>query len=131
LKKYRPEKALNMVKAILALSAIVVLILSSCYYHKEDVLYPTICDTTNMTYSVNIVPLLNSYTCLSCHFGQNASGGIRLEIYDSIKTVAGNGRLLGAITHSPGYKPMPDGAPKMSPCDINKMKAWIAAGTPR
>jgi hypothetical protein len=103
---------------------------TSCYYHKEDVLYPTICDTTNMTYSAKIVPLLNNYGCLGCHVGPNPTGGIKLDTYDGIKTVADNGKLVGAITHAPGYKPMPDGAPKMNLCDINKMKAWIAAGTP-
>ncbi|MGZ3845073.1 MAG: hypothetical protein ACXVBH_03400 [Flavisolibacter sp.] len=119
-----------MKKKLLTLSAFIAFILTSCYYHKEDLLYGTTCDTTNVTYSTTITSLLNNYGCLGCHVGPNATGGINLDTYSGIKVVVDNGRLFGAITHSPGYKPMPDGAAKMSPCDINKVKAWIDAGAP-
>ena len=117
-------------KKTLLLLGIVTFIVTSCYYHKEDLLYGSTCDTTNVTYANTITPLLNNYGCLGCHVGVNPSGGINLETYNVIKIMVDNGRLYGAINHSPGYKPMPDGAPKMSTCDINKVKAWIAAGTP-
>jgi hypothetical protein len=119
-----------MKRKILILSAIVTFIVSSCYYHKEDVLYGTNCDTTNVTYSSTIKTLLNNYGCLGCHIGGNPPGGINLETYPNVKTMIDNGRLYGAITHSPGFRPMPDGAAQMSPCDINKVKAWINAGAP-
>jgi len=120
-----------MVKAILALSVIVVLILSSCYYHKEDLLYPPgNCDTTNITYSTTIKTLLNNYGCFGCHIGPNPPGGINLETYANVKIVVDNGRFYGAITHAPGYRPMPDGAAKMNDCDISKIKVWIDSGAP-
>jgi hypothetical protein len=119
-----------MKKALLLLSATVTFIVTSCYYHKEDLLYGSSCDTTNVTYANTITGLLNNYGCLGCHVGSNPSGGINLETYNSLKTVVDNGRFFGAITHASGFKPMPDGAAKMNPCDINKVKAWIAAGTP-
>ena len=118
-----------MKKILIALVA-GIFMLSSCYYHKEDLLYGSNCDTTNVTYSSTMRGLLNNYGCLGCHVGNNPSGGINLETYDNIKTVIDNGRLYGAITHSAGFKPMPDGAAKMNPCDINKVKAWIDAGAP-
>ena len=93
-------------------------------------LYGTTCDTTKVTYATTITSLLNNYGCLGCHVGANPTGGINLDTYSGIKTVVDNGRLWGAVTHSPGYKPMPDGAAKMNPCDINKVKAWIDAGAP-
>jgi hypothetical protein len=119
-----------MKKALLLMSAIVIFIISGCYYHKEDALYGSTCDTTHVTYAATITSLLNNYGCLGCHVGVNASGGINLETYNGLKNVVDNGRFYGAITHSAGFKPMPDGAAKMNPCDINKVKAWIDAGTP-
>jgi len=120
-----------MVKKILVLIVMVVFILSSCYYHKEDVLYPpSTCDTTHITYSTTINGIFNNYGCLGCHVGVNPPGGINLETYSNVKIVVDNGRLYGAITHSPGFRPMPDGAAKMNECDINKVKAWINTGAP-
>jgi hypothetical protein len=119
-----------MKKTLLLLSAIVTFIVTSCYYHKEDLLYGSTCDTTNVTYASTITLLLNNYGCLGCHIGANPSGGINLKTYDDVKAVVDNGKFYGAIIHASGYKPMPDGAAQMSPCDINKVKAWIDAGTP-
>jgi hypothetical protein len=119
-----------MKRNILILAVIVSFIVSSCYYHKEDILYGTKCDTTHVTYSSTIKSLLNSYGCLGCHIGGSPPGGINLETYTNVKTMIDNGRLYGAITHSPGFRPMPDGAAQMNSCDINKIKAWIDAGAP-
>ena len=117
-------------KKIFLLSAIVAFIFASCYYHKEDILYGSNCDTTHVTYSSTIKNILNNYSCLGCHIGVDPPGGINLETYANVKAMADNGRLYGAITHVPGFKPMPDGGAKMSSCDINKVKAWIDAGAP-
>ncbi|HWI92309.1 MAG TPA: hypothetical protein VNT20_13590 [Flavisolibacter sp.] len=117
-------------KQISLLLAFVTFIFVSCYYHKEDILYGTNCDTTNVTYSSTIKSLLNNYSCLGCHIGVNPPGGINLETYPNVKTMVDNGRFYGAITHAGGFKPMPDGGPKMNSCDINKIKAWIDAGAP-
>ena len=119
-----------MKKSILVMSVIVVFIATSCYYHKEDLLYGNNCDTTNVTYSLTIKNLLNNFGCLGCHVGVNPPGGINLESYSNVKIYVDNGRLYGAVTHSPGFKPMPDGAAKMNDCDIKKLKAWIDSGAP-
>ncbi len=104
----------------------------SCYYNKEDELYPNTgsCDTTNVTYSSTINSILINYNCAFCHSSAANSGNIILTNYISLKTVADNGKLLGSITHTPGFSPMPRGAPKMKDCDINKIKTWIDAGAP-
>lgn len=119
-----------MKKAILILSVICVVIASGCYYDKEDLLYGTNCDTSNVTYSSTIKGYLNSYGCLGCHVGANPSGGINLETYANVKAVVDNGKLYGSVTHSSGFIPMPDGAAKMSSCDIKRLKAWIDASAP-
>jgi hypothetical protein len=119
-----------MKKKNLLLVSFAILILSSCRYDIEEELYGTNCDTTNVRYSTTITSLLNNYGCLGCHAGTNPSGGINLDSYINVKTKITDGRLFGAINHSPGFHPMPDGGPKMNQCDINKIKAWIDAGAP-
>jgi len=107
------------------------IMLFSCYYDKEDLLYPNSnnCDTTHVTYGGTVQPILQGSGCLSCHSGVSASGGIQLDNYNGVKIVGNSGRLYGAISHSPGYQPMPQGGNKMTGCDISKIKAWINSGT--
>lgn len=120
-----------MKRAFFLFFAVIVFILNGCYYDKEEILYGTNCDTSNITYSSTITGIVNNYGCLGCHVGANPSAGINLETYANVKMVVDNGRLYGAISHAPGFKPMPDGAAKMNPCDLKKVKAWIDAGTPQ
>jgi hypothetical protein len=88
------------------------------------------CDTTNVTYSGYVRPLLNTY-CVGCHSGNTPSGGILLNSHGQVQTVALNGRLVGAISWANGYTPMPQGATtKLSDCKISKIQAWINDGAP-
>lgn len=105
--------------------------MTSCYYDKEDVLNPGsgTCDTNGVTYNNTVAPLLQASGCLGCHSGGAPSGNISLANYTSVKVVAENGKLYGVINHSPGFSPMPQGGNKMSSCNINKIKAWIDAGS--
>ena len=105
------------------------LILTGCYYDVEEELYGT-CNTSNVNYSGTVNGILNSYGCLGCHTGATAGGNIRLSSYTEVKSRVDDGRLMGAIEHMNGFSPMPQGASKMSACDINKIKAWITAGSP-
>ena len=106
--------------------------LNSCYYDIESQLYPvgsSNCDTTNVTYSITIRNILQSYSCLGCHSGSAASGGnIILDNYNSVKLYAGNGKLYGAISHASGHVPMPQGGNKLSSCNIIKVKKWVDLG---
>lgn len=113
---------------IIILSAIA---LTSCYRDVEELLYPTSgnCDTSAVTYNNTVAPLLQSTGCVSCHSGGAASGNIVLDSYASVKAVALSGKLYGTISHSAGFSPMPQGGNKMSSCNINKIKAWIDAGS--
>lgn len=87
------------------------------------------CDTSNVTFSAYVFPVMQNY-CLGCHNGYGASGGINLNAYQDVKTVALDGRLYGVITHATGYSPMPQNSAKLSDCRIAKIKAWIDAGAP-
>lgn len=105
-------------------------ILSGCYYDDPDLLDPnrTTCDTTIVTYSGSVSPVLTAY-CTGCHSGPNAANGIKLDARASVLLV-GNARLLGAINHSPGYSPMPKNATKLNDCSIAKIRIWLANGAP-
>ena len=109
-----------------------ILFLNACYYDKGDLLYPgksNGCDTTAVSYNLNIMPLLNNQ-CYTCHIGSSASGGIVLGTYISDKTVALSGKLYSVVNHDPGFSPMPKGGAKLNTCQLAQIKKWIDAGTP-
>ncbi len=86
------------------------------------------CDTVNMTFSADIVPIMQAH-CNSCHNTTTANAGVNMENYNGVKLIADNGTLVGTITHASGFSPMPQGKPKLAACDIDKIKAWIEQGT--
>lgn len=101
--------------------------ISSCYYDKEEELYQFVkknCDTANVTYTQTIIPILQA-SCNSCHSTSVASGGIITDNYTALRTIALNGKLLGTISHSQGYSPMPKSAAKLNDCKILQIKNWI------
>lgn len=116
-----------MKRILVTLSSI--LLLSSYYYDKEDVLYGSDCDTSAVTYNASIAPVLAS-NCISCHGGAFPSAGIRLDNYTDVRTYALNGRLYGAIAHHAEFVAMPRGSTKLSACTIAKSRIWITGGAP-
>lgn len=87
------------------------------------------CATENVSYSMTIAPILQN-TCLGCHSGNPPSGGIDLTTHAGVRTVALNGRLVGAVSHDPAYSAMPQGGQKLSDCKIDQIRAWVDAGAP-
>ncbi len=104
---------------------------NGCYYDIEEELYPgsSVCDTTNVTYTSKVEPIIRR-SCYSCHGTGIGLGGINLEGATNLKTYADNGRLMGSIEHRSGYSAMPQSAPKLSDCEIRTIQAWISAGQP-
>lgn len=103
-------------------------LLIGCAYDKEDVLYPvTNCDTVNVSFANVVLPLLES-NCTSCHNPVDQQGGLILSNYTSVYNAVQRGRVIGAITHQSGYIAMPQSAPKMLACNIDKITAWINQG---
>lgn len=85
------------------------------------------CDTANMKYATDVLPIIQS-SCYGCHANGAAAGGVSLGTYAGLKTQADNGNLLHVINHDPGYPAMPQGGSKLSDCNINKIRSWINHG---
>ena len=116
---------------IIATLLMITLFETGCYYDKEELLNPgtAICDTAIVTFSGSVKPILTA-NCTSCHSRPNPPLGVLLDEYSGVKEQAINGRLLGAVTHSPGFIPMPQNTTKLSDCNIAKIKKWVIAGAP-
>jgi hypothetical protein len=111
---------------------LVTMLIHACYYDKGDLLYPgsnTGCDSSNVSYVNVIVPMLSSQ-CYGCHTGNTAGGGIVMGSYDQDKAIAQNGKLMGAVGHTPGFSPMPKGGTQLSSCQQSKIRSWISSACP-
>jgi hypothetical protein len=118
----------KLIVSILAAS----MLFGSCYYDVEEELYPTLeCSTTGVTYTAVVEPIIRSNCYNSCHSAAINIGNHTLEGYDKLKVYVDNGKLMGAIKHSPGFSPMPKNAAKLVDCDIEKIQAWVTAGAPQ
>jgi hypothetical protein len=125
---YKFKSAINGI----LLMGIIILLLSSCYYDNEEELYPasnSTCDTSIVTYANKIAPILQQ-NCTNCHSGAAPSGNIDLTTYANVFAYAQDGSLYGSVSFNPNYKSMPQGAPKMSDCNIAAIRIWVDAGAP-
>lgn len=95
----------------------------------------TDCDTTSVTYTSTIRPILNAY-CIGCHDASSPSGNLSLTGYigtgthDGLVDVAADGRLLGAIQFQIGYNAMPPGTTMLPDCLIDQIRIWVDGGYP-
>lgn len=113
----------------ISLLAFISLSLNSCYKDNEEDLYGNNCQTTDVSFSLTIQPILNA-NCVSCHSGAGASAGIRLSNHAEVSAAIDGGRLIGAIKHTSGFSAMPPSGPKLSNCQISQIEAWVAQGKP-
>lgn len=106
--------------------------LTSCYYDKEETLYGGgICDTSNISYSNTVVPILSMY-CSNCHSVANApvSGdGLILEGYNNISIYLQQHQqtLIDAVKQNGGARSMPPTS-KIDKCSIAFLEAWVLQG---
>ena len=119
-----------MKKSAVPVIILFLIIFSGCYYDNEEFLYPDYknsCDTSSVTFSGTIIPVLNNY-CWSCHSDPNAAfgGGIHLQKYADVKL--NSSKIIPAIDGT-GTKPMPPNG-KLSTCGMTQIKIWIGNGTP-
>ncbi|MGM0531174.1 MAG: hypothetical protein ACQER7_07470 [Bacteroidota bacterium] len=109
------------------------LLLTHCTYDNEVEKYmdsQMSCDTSNVTYSGEVQPILEN-NCYACHKEENAASvgtNIILDNYDDVKNNAN--RMLKAVQHEPGYSPMPKGQPQLDECTIAKIRIWVEEDAP-
>jgi hypothetical protein len=119
---------MNRLLASIAGFAILLIILVSCYYDNQEALYPTLstgCDTTAVTYSGTIQPLIAN-NCITCHFSAATGGNITLNTYNEV--VANSSRITGSIKHLSNYSAMPKNSAKLSDCKIAEWDIWVRKG---
>jgi uncharacterized membrane protein len=105
------------------------LLLTSCYYDKAELVYPAVntCDTANITFTTHVKPIINA-NCVSCHSASQPAAGYNLSTYAGIQPIAANGLLNKVINHTAGVSPMPKNTSKLSTCNIAKIRTWIRNG---
>lgn len=125
------KKRIKQMKQLIVVVLFTTFILSSCYYDNKQDLYQfhnSQCDTVAVSYSLDVEPIINAQ-CLSCHQGAAASAGRLLEDYATVKISADDGSLFHSVNGTGGYSIMPQTG-KMPQCNVDKIDAWIKAGTP-
>jgi uncharacterized membrane protein len=108
---------------------IILVITNSCYYDKEEVLYPgsgvISCTGVAAKFSTDVKPLMQSKCATAgCHNAASTAGGVVLETYVQIA-----GKATRINQRCVVEKSMPPGAP-LNPTEIAIIKCWIVAGAP-
>jgi hypothetical protein len=102
--------------------------LSGCAKESADRLSQgSTCDTTNVSYSKQILPILQD-NCYTCHQGSAASSGIDLSDFATLQAHVANGDLVSAVTHNGKVTPMPYELPQLPSCEVNTIVAWVDQG---
>jgi hypothetical protein len=120
---------------VFALLAGITIGFPGCYFDNEEDLYPKPpCDTTNITYSQTIAPII-SLRCYDCHSNatsQLSGSGISWEGHPNIDSYLDDfsAVFIGVINHADGFVPMPKDRPKLSECEIRQIEIWIENGHP-
>jgi hypothetical protein len=106
---------------------------NSCYYDKEDYLYPTphnqtggVCDTTNVTYNLTIKPIVES-NCVGCH---SSGASFNFSDFSSLSSYlsANTQKFLDNINYVSSQHMPPSN--KLNDCYLNQTRIWIQAGYP-
>ena len=103
-------------------------LLAGCTYDDLETLgTPVDCDTFDVTYGQDILPLV-AENCQGCHSGSTPSAGIALEEYADIALFAEG--MLDRMDREPGDDLLMPPSGKLDSCSIVHFSAWIDAGKP-
>jgi uncharacterized membrane protein len=113
-------------KKIIGILFFFVLVLTSCYYDKEDLLYGSStvdCNTISAKFSTDISPIIQTKCATTgCHNAAGAAGGVTLLNYTQVKASVGRIQQRCLI-----LKDMPPGNP-LTQIEQDKLKCWIQGG---
>jgi uncharacterized membrane protein len=114
-------------KKLLIVCSVVAVLYSCSYDNREELSKKEVCQSDSISFAANVQPIINQ-RCISCHSGQFPEAGISLTTYDQVAKIATGGKLVGVISHSPGFTPMPGDGSKLSDCQISQIKMWVEDG---
>lgn len=113
---------------VLTLIAFTLSLVSSCYYDKEETLYPnsstnTSCDTSLAKYSKDVSVIINSKCAVSgCHVA-----GSQTPDLSSYAALTSSNNITRVQERAINSKTMPAAGP-LSACEITKLQLWINNG---
>ncbi len=118
---------------LLILCASVFVVFSCGDDEVEPPVDPTACETEGLTYENYAMDFINQ-TCATsgCHDADAANNSTpwTMHNYEGVKAAIDAERFFGAINRDAGFNPMPKGGAMLSDCNLEKMEAWIADGSP-
>ncbi|MAC94992.1 MAG: hypothetical protein CMC96_05790 [Flavobacteriales bacterium] len=116
-----------MSKSKFVLGILSVLFFFGCYYDNEEELYGgTPCNVVSVSFSKDIMPLIQTECAISgCHVQGGAGNGV-FENYQNIKSKVDNGSLNNRVLVQ---RDMPPSSP-LSNCQIEFIEEWIKQGAP-
>jgi len=110
---------------------IILLSLGACYYDSEEDLFPEInsdCNLENLTFSTDIVSILNN-RCWSCHSNSTAASfGANIKLEDYSDVASNFDAVLGSVNHESSYSAMPKNGGKLPSCELQKLEIWNVDG---
>jgi hypothetical protein len=100
--------------------------------HEGDLATPAEapCDTTDVTYSGTIAPLMQTRCALpDCHVsGGDGTGDF--TTYEGVLSQVSDGDLVASVQQTSGSIPMPPDSPPIPACEIAAIIAWVNSGAP-
>jgi hypothetical protein len=114
-------------KKIIFFILLIISAINACTFDNlEDLASENSCDTLNIDFETHIQPILQA-NCYACHGNEITYAGFNFTNQNNVVSAALSGRLSGAINHLSGFKPMPNGKPKLDPCKIKQIELWISS----
>ena len=104
---------------------IVTFSLQSCYNDNEEDIYgPVLCDTSEVTFSADVNPIINSSCATTnCH-ASGGSGPGDFTQFDELKAKVDDGSFVNRVIEQ---QTMPPGTP-LTDCELQTLQAWLDAG---
>lgn len=116
--------------SIIGLVGLLVIGLQSCYSDNKEDLYQNIvtgdCDTTNVTYSSTVAPILATQCATSgCHNSTTRQSGYDFSNYND--AMGGATRIIARTNDA--QRPMPPSG-LIASCDRQQLEVWVNDGAP-
>ncbi|GAA4368497.1 hypothetical protein GCM10023185_41290 [Hymenobacter saemangeumensis] len=108
------------------------LLASACTYsHGGDAVVPCEANPATISFAATVAPIIRVNCRDGCHNATTRGGGVNFDDFGDTQFYAGSGSIVRRIELDPSHPDfMPKGRGKLSACDIARIKAWVAAGTP-